>query len=310
MAAGDGVTRVSVGRSGDDRDLFPSLRELPLLPGRAAQSLPGAALDRLRRRRRVRALRRRPRAQRPPAPGQPELPGSSAQRAARLRRPRRAGAAKSDARRRRGRGRAGSDRPAHVAGGARRRRRGDRLGHGGRPSPPCNWRRSWGRRAWSTSATRTRSPSCGISPGAGAPISSSSAPARDRRPSPCSTTRVAAGNMPRSGSLAKPVAWDLDQVCMKELRVTGSNASVPSAWRTALRLLARRQRADRAADLRRLSVGELGRCLRSLRGTGRGKAAARPRELKSGKVWLDLDPGVLGLDSTPPETNAGVYAGD
>jgi L-iditol 2-dehydrogenase len=34
------------------------------------------------------------------------------------------------------------------------------------------------------------------------------------------------------------VAWDLDQVCMKELRVTGSNASIPSAWRTALRLLA------------------------------------------------------------------------
>ena len=34
------------------------------------------------------------------------------------------------------------------------------------------------------------------------------------------------------------MAWDLDQVCLKELRVTGSNASVPSAWRTALRLLA------------------------------------------------------------------------
>lgn len=34
------------------------------------------------------------------------------------------------------------------------------------------------------------------------------------------------------------MSWDLDQVCMKELRVTGSNASVPSAWRIALRLLA------------------------------------------------------------------------
>ena len=33
------------------------------------------------------------------------------------------------------------------------------------------------------------------------------------------------------------MAWDLDRVCVKELRVTGSNASVPSAWRTALRLL-------------------------------------------------------------------------
>src|SRR5579862_8009084 len=36
----------------------------------------------------------------------------------------------------------------------------------------------------------------------------------------------------------KPVAWDLDQVCYKELTVTGSNASVPSAWARALALLA------------------------------------------------------------------------
>lgn len=30
----------------------------------------------------------------------------------------------------------------------------------------------------------------------------------------------------------------MDQVCYKELTVTGSNASVPSAWDTALRLMA------------------------------------------------------------------------
>jgi L-iditol 2-dehydrogenase len=46
------------------------------------------------------------------------------------------------------------------------------------------------------------------------------------------------GQYAQIGLFGKPVAWDLDQVCMKELRVTGSNASVPSAWRTALRLLA------------------------------------------------------------------------
>jgi L-iditol 2-dehydrogenase len=45
------------------------------------------------------------------------------------------------------------------------------------------------------------------------------------------------GQYGQIGLFGKPVAWDLDQVCLKELRVTGSNASVPSAWRTALRLL-------------------------------------------------------------------------
>ena len=45
------------------------------------------------------------------------------------------------------------------------------------------------------------------------------------------------GQYAQIGLFGMPVAWDLDQVCLKELRVTGSNASVPSAWRTALRLL-------------------------------------------------------------------------
>ncbi|HYO89245.1 MAG TPA: zinc-binding dehydrogenase [Candidatus Limnocylindrales bacterium] len=39
------------------------------------------------------------------------------------------------------------------------------------------------------------------------------------------------------GLFGKPVAWDLDQVCFRELIVTGSNASVPSAWIRALQLL-------------------------------------------------------------------------
>lgn len=45
------------------------------------------------------------------------------------------------------------------------------------------------------------------------------------------------GQYAQIGLFGKPVAWDLDQVCMKELGVTGSNATVPSAWHTALRLL-------------------------------------------------------------------------
>lgn len=47
------------------------------------------------------------------------------------------------------------------------------------------------------------------------------------------------GQYAQIGLFGKPVSWDLDQVCYKELSVSGSNASVPSAWRRALDLLAR-----------------------------------------------------------------------
>ena len=40
------------------------------------------------------------------------------------------------------------------------------------------------------------------------------------------------------GLFGKPVEWDLEQVCYKELAVSGSNATVPSAWRKALALMA------------------------------------------------------------------------
>ncbi len=46
------------------------------------------------------------------------------------------------------------------------------------------------------------------------------------------------GQYAQIGLFGKPVAWDLDQVCYKELTVTGSNASVPSAWERALKLMA------------------------------------------------------------------------
>jgi L-iditol 2-dehydrogenase len=39
------------------------------------------------------------------------------------------------------------------------------------------------------------------------------------------------------GLFGKPIAWDLDQVCYKELVVTGSNASVPSSWLRAIQLM-------------------------------------------------------------------------
>lgn len=46
------------------------------------------------------------------------------------------------------------------------------------------------------------------------------------------------GRYVQIGLFGKAVAWDMDQVCYKELVITGSNASVPSAWDKALRLLA------------------------------------------------------------------------
>lgn len=45
------------------------------------------------------------------------------------------------------------------------------------------------------------------------------------------------GRYAQVGLFGKAITWDLEQVCYKELRVSGSNATVPSAWRKALRLL-------------------------------------------------------------------------
>jgi L-iditol 2-dehydrogenase len=45
------------------------------------------------------------------------------------------------------------------------------------------------------------------------------------------------GQYAQIGLFGKSVAWDLDQICFKELSVTGSNASVPSAWVRALSLM-------------------------------------------------------------------------
>lgn len=45
------------------------------------------------------------------------------------------------------------------------------------------------------------------------------------------------GRFVQIGLFGKAIAWDMDQVCFRELIVTGSNASVPSAWIRALQLL-------------------------------------------------------------------------
>jgi L-iditol 2-dehydrogenase len=45
------------------------------------------------------------------------------------------------------------------------------------------------------------------------------------------------GRYVQIGLFGKPVAWDLDQLCFKEIIASGSNASVPSAWAKAVRLI-------------------------------------------------------------------------
>ena len=46
------------------------------------------------------------------------------------------------------------------------------------------------------------------------------------------------GHYLQVGLFGKPVSWDLDQVCYRELLVSGSNASTPESWLRALELLA------------------------------------------------------------------------
>lgn len=46
------------------------------------------------------------------------------------------------------------------------------------------------------------------------------------------------GRYVQVGLFGKPVAWDLDQLCYKEIVATGSNASIPAAWSKAVALIA------------------------------------------------------------------------
>ena len=46
------------------------------------------------------------------------------------------------------------------------------------------------------------------------------------------------GRYAQVGLFGKPIVWDLEQICYKEIAVSGSFATVPSSWRKALALLA------------------------------------------------------------------------
>lgn len=57
----------------------------------------------------------------------------------------------------------------------------------------------------------------------------------------CLTLVRRRGRYTQVGLFGKSIEWDQDQICYKEIEFSGSFATVPSAWRKALALLANRQ---------------------------------------------------------------------
>ncbi len=62
------------------------------------------------------------------------------------------------------------------------------------------------------------------------------------------------GRYVQIGLFGKPIHWDLDQLCYKEIIVSGSNASVPSSWIRALQLLENKSVNTEALISHRFSV--------------------------------------------------------
>jgi len=53
----------------------------------------------------------------------------------------------------------------------------------------------------------------------------------------CFEHAVRGGRYVQVGLAGKPVALPFDEVCFRELTITGGNASTPASWRCALRLI-------------------------------------------------------------------------
>ena len=84
------------------------------------------------------------------------------------------------------------------------------------------------------------------------------------------------GQYAQIGLFGKPIAWDLDQVCYKELAVTGSNASVPSAWDKALRLMAEGRVRTRELVTDAFPLAEWGEAFRRFEARSGVKAVLQP----------------------------------
>ena len=64
------------------------------------------------------------------------------------------------------------------------------------------------------------------------------------------------GRYMQVGLFGKPIQWDLDQICFKEIEVNGSFAHLPSAWRKALTLMASGQVQTKPLISTILPIGE------------------------------------------------------
>jgi len=84
----------------------------------------------------------------------------------------------------------------------------------------------------------------------------------------CFEHAVRGGRYVQVGLAGKPVALSFDEVCFRELTITGGNASTPASWRRALRLI-----EDGAVDLQSLvsEVVPLVEWERAFAGTRSGK---------------------------------------
>lgn len=85
------------------------------------------------------------------------------------------------------------------------------------------------------------------------------------------------GRYCQMGLYGKPIVLDQDVVCYKELTVTGTNASVPTAWPRALELLAGRQVDGTAIITHRFPLEHWDEALSAVRSKQGAKVILTPR---------------------------------
>jgi L-iditol 2-dehydrogenase len=79
------------------------------------------------------------------------------------------------------------------------------------------------------------------------------------------------------GLYGKPIYFDQDLVCYKELVLTGTNASVPHAWSRALKLLAEKKVNAQALISHRFSIAEWDKALEVMKNKQGLKILLKPQ---------------------------------
>jgi L-iditol 2-dehydrogenase len=78
------------------------------------------------------------------------------------------------------------------------------------------------------------------------------------------------------GLYGKPILFDQDAVCYKELVVTGTNASVTPAWTRAVKLLVERKVDAHRLITHRFAIAEWDRALEVVKGKEGVKVILKP----------------------------------